>query len=76
MKYYQKCMSKDYVWKIISFFHTNRPKFFSRLFQAGKRPNFFHTIPAWKMIKLFPKPFQTPQEVRTCEKKVASKLLH
>ena len=34
-----KCMAKDQVWKIISFFHTNRPK----IFFPGKWPIFFHT---------------------------------
>jgi len=33
-------MSKDQLWKIV-FSHTNRPKKFSRLFQAGKWLNFF-----------------------------------
>jgi len=34
-------MSKDQVWKIISFLYTNRSKnYFSRHFQAAKWPNF------------------------------------
>jgi len=36
-----KCMLKNQVWKIIFFFHINRPNIFSILFHAGKWQNIF-----------------------------------
>jgi len=43
-------MSKDQVWKIISFFHIKRPK----------QKVLFQTFSGWKMIKLLSILFKTP----------------
>ena len=36
--------AKDQAWRIISFFHANRTKKNSSLYQAGKSSNFFHNF--------------------------------
>jgi len=48
-------MAKDQVWKIIFFFHSNRPKkIFFRLFQIGKwQKNFPYIKTAYEPCKLF-----------------------
>jgi len=49
-----KCMSKDQTWKIIFFFHTNRPQ------------NFFPYFSRMENDQIFSMLFQTPEEFRLC----------